>query len=78
MTSGACWWSSPCARSLASSSARLRQKRGGGHLVGESALVGAGASEAGGLDRLAGHEPGPELAALVVDEYRRLRDSLRS
>ena len=54
------------------------QKRGGGQLVGESALIGADAAEGGGLDRLAGHEPSPELAALVVDEYRRLRDGLRT
>jgi DNA-directed RNA polymerase specialized sigma24 family protein len=54
------------------------QKRGGGQLVGESALIGADAAGLGGLDRLAGDEPSPELAALVVDEYHRLRDSLRS
>jgi DNA-directed RNA polymerase specialized sigma24 family protein len=54
------------------------QKRGGGRLAGESALIGTDASDAAGLDRLAGHEPSPELAALVVDEYRRLRDRLRT
>src|SRR5262249_30885387 len=54
------------------------QKRGGGQVVGESALIGADAAEGGGLDRLAGHEPSPELAALVVDEYRRLREGLRT
>ena len=53
-------------------------KRGGGRLVGESALIGGDAAEGGGLDRIAGHEPSPELAALVVDEYRRLRDGLRT
>jgi DNA-directed RNA polymerase specialized sigma24 family protein len=52
------------------------QKRGGGQLVGESALIGADAAEGGGLDRIAGDEPSPELAALVVDQYRRLRDGL--
>jgi DNA-directed RNA polymerase specialized sigma24 family protein len=54
------------------------QKRGRGRLVGESALIGSDAAEGGGLDRIVGREPSPELAALVVDEYRRLRDSLRS
>ena len=41
-------------------------------------MIGADAAEGGGLDRLAGDEPSPELAALVVDEYRRLRDGLRT
>jgi DNA-directed RNA polymerase specialized sigma24 family protein len=53
------------------------QKRGGGRLVGEADLE---SSEA--LDRFAGREPSPELAALVVEEYQRLwsrlgDDSLR-
>jgi DNA-directed RNA polymerase specialized sigma24 family protein len=54
------------------------QKRGGGQLIGESALLGADAADGDGLDRLAGYEPGPELAAMVVDEYRRLRNGLRT
>jgi len=54
------------------------RKRGGGRLVGESALIGLDAAGAFGLDRIAGEEPTPELAALLVDEYRRLRESLRS
>jgi DNA-directed RNA polymerase specialized sigma24 family protein len=53
------------------------RKRGGGRLLGESALVATDAARVGGLDRIAGDEPGPELAALVVDEYRRLRDRLK-
>ena len=53
-------------------------KRGGGRLAGESALIGHDAADGGGLDRLPGQEPSPELAALVVDEYRRLRDGLRT
>jgi DNA-directed RNA polymerase specialized sigma24 family protein len=57
---------------------RGARKRGGGQLVGESALIGADAAERGGLDRLAGCEPSPELAAQVVEEYRRLRDGLRT
>jgi DNA-directed RNA polymerase specialized sigma24 family protein len=54
------------------------QKRAGGRLAGESALIGADAADGAGLDRLAGNEPSPELAALVVDEYRRLSASLRT
>jgi len=54
------------------------RKRGGGRLLGESALIGAAAAEGGGLDRLGAPEPTPEMAAVVVDEYRRLRDGLRT
>jgi DNA-directed RNA polymerase specialized sigma24 family protein len=54
------------------------QKRGGGRLVGESALIGGDAAEAGGLEQIAGDEPSPELAAMVIDEYRRLREGLRT
>jgi DNA-directed RNA polymerase specialized sigma24 family protein len=54
------------------------QKRGGGRLAGESALIATDAAEVGGLDQIAGDEPSPELAALAVEEYRRLRDGLKS
>jgi DNA-directed RNA polymerase specialized sigma24 family protein len=54
------------------------RKRGGGRLAGESAAIGGDAAEGGGLDRFAGDEPSPEVAAMVVDEYRRLRDGLGS
>jgi hypothetical protein len=37
-------------------------KRGGDRLLGETALINAS------LDRLAAHEPSPEMAALLVDE----------
>ena len=47
-------------------------------MVGESAVIGGNAADGGGLDQIAGDEPSPELAALVVDEYRRLRDDLTS
>jgi DNA-directed RNA polymerase specialized sigma24 family protein len=53
------------------------QKRGGGRLVGESAVIGTDADEGAGLDRIAGCQPSPELAAQVVDQYRRLRERLR-
>jgi DNA-directed RNA polymerase specialized sigma24 family protein len=52
------------------------QKRGGRRLVGESALIGPDAELHGGLDRLVGNEPSPEMAAQVVEEYRRLRAGL--
>ena len=54
------------------------RKRGGGRLVGESALIGRDSAGRGGLDRIADDEPSPEMTALVVDEYRRLRDRLGS
>ena len=54
------------------------RKRGGGRLLGESALIGVAAAEGCGLDRLGAQEPTPEMAAVVVDEYRRLRDGLRT
>jgi DNA-directed RNA polymerase specialized sigma24 family protein len=57
---------------------RGARKRGGGRLAGESALIGKDAAEGGGLDRFAGDEPSPELAAMVIDEYRRLRGGLRT
>jgi RNA polymerase sigma factor (sigma-70 family) len=53
-------------------------KRGSGRLAGESALIGRDAAFAGGLDLIAGNEPSPELAAQVIDEYRRLREALKS
>jgi DNA-directed RNA polymerase specialized sigma24 family protein len=52
-------------------------KRGGGRLVGESALVGREAvADGNALDVVAGREPAPELAAMVAEEYERLRDAL--
>ncbi len=52
-------------------------KRGGGKVVSEAALMLDGDSEeAGLLDLLTGDEPGPELAAMVAEEYRLLHDRL--
>jgi DNA-directed RNA polymerase specialized sigma24 family protein len=52
-------------------------KRGGGRLLGESALIGGGSAEGeAALDRLVGPDPTPEFAALVAEQYRRLRDAL--
>ena len=48
-----------------------RLKRGGGQVLGEAALVGAEAdSRGGGMDRLAGNEPTPELVAILEEECR--------
>ena len=52
------------------------QKRGGGRVVDEAALGGAG-SELGFLDGLAGSEPSPEFAVMVAEEFRLRLDSLR-
>ena len=50
-----------------------RAKRGGGRTVGEGALAAAGPGEAAAaLDRIAGPEPTPEDAAMVVEELDRL------
>jgi DNA-directed RNA polymerase specialized sigma24 family protein len=52
-------------------------KRGRGMMVGESDLFAADVPGGGaGLDRLVGDEPTPEFAALVADQYRRLREGL--
>src|SRR5579883_1059683 len=52
-------------------------KRGGDQVLGQSALIGGGAHEGeAALDRLVGSEPTPEFAALVAEQYRRLRDAL--
>lgn len=50
-------------------------KRGGGRLIGESDLPGDGEGESP-MGRVIDNEPTPELAAELVEQYRRLRDSL--
>jgi DNA-directed RNA polymerase specialized sigma24 family protein len=56
-----------------------RQKRGGGHVLNETAL-GAATPEGreAGLDEVIGAEPTPDFAAQVAEEYRRLLDLLDS
>jgi DNA-directed RNA polymerase specialized sigma24 family protein len=52
-----------------------RQKRGGGRVIHESALVAETDPELDGLAGIVGAEPSPEFAALLADECsRRLRD----
>jgi DNA-directed RNA polymerase specialized sigma24 family protein len=54
-----------------------RLKRGGGNVVGESALAGAGsAAEEAALAQVVGDEPSPDFAAQVAEESRRLLDLL--
>jgi DNA-directed RNA polymerase specialized sigma24 family protein len=54
-----------------------RQKRGGGAVRGESALVGPdSASGEAGLEQVIGREPTPEFATEVADECCRLLDKL--
>jgi len=49
-----------------------RQKRGGGTVLGEEALVGLDSSSPGGMDQFLGKEPTPEFAAQVAEEYEHL------
>jgi DNA-directed RNA polymerase specialized sigma24 family protein len=56
-----------------------RQKRGGGAVQGESALLNRSEdSVAGGIDRVIGDEPTPEFAAEVAEETRRWLEALGS
>ena len=48
-----------------------RKRRGGGRLVGESALIGHDNDERDGLAEFLGREPTPEDAAEFADDYRR-------
>ena len=77
-TSGGCWWSSPCARSGARSDARRRRSAAAAGSSASRTWSAADAAEIDGLDRIAGEGPSPALVAMVVDEYRRLRDGLRN
>jgi DNA-directed RNA polymerase specialized sigma24 family protein len=47
---------------------QMRQKRGGGQVLGESALDQGDASIAGGLSRFLGKEPSPEDAARFAEQ----------
>jgi len=55
-----------------------RQKRGGGTVRGESAFGGPdrNAVAEAGIEQIVGAEPGPDFAAQVADECRRLFDCL--
>ncbi len=49
---------------------RMRQKRGGGRVVGESTLAGANL-QGSGLDWVPARGPSPEFAAMVAEEFCR-------
>jgi RNA polymerase sigma factor (sigma-70 family) len=54
-----------------------RQRRGGGRVMDEAALGGEHESGHGSpLAQVLGHEPSPEFAALLGEQYRRLLDLL--
>jgi DNA-directed RNA polymerase specialized sigma24 family protein len=53
-----------------------RQKRGGGHVLGESALLVAGDHDGDGLGEVLGREPTPEAAARFADDYQRFLSKL--
>ena len=48
------------------------QKRGGGHVRGESALVSSPSSTSAGLENLIGDDPTPEVLAQIGEEHERL------
>jgi len=54
---------------------QTRQKRGGGQVLGESAVMGAGEIEQG-LARFLSREPSPDEAAEFADDLERLLDML--
>jgi hypothetical protein len=49
---------------------QMRQKRGGGKVLGESDWLAGPAVEMGGFDALIGSEPTPAFALQVAEEYR--------
>ena len=53
-----------------------REGRGGGRVVGESALLDPAGSADAGIDQVVGDEPTPEFAAQVAEECQRLLDML--
>ena len=55
---------------------RACQKRGGGKLVGESALREGPDAAVEGLVLLLGREPSPELAVQLAEDFRRLTEAL--
>ena len=63
-------------KALAVARNRGCQKRGGGRVFGESALLEEYDSEAPGLAGLLGREPSPEFAARLTEDYRRLMEAL--
>jgi DNA-directed RNA polymerase specialized sigma24 family protein len=66
-------------KAMAQAQREGRKKRGGGRVVDEAVLFGAGSGDGGsmaGLERIAGEGPTPEFAAMMAEECERLLDSL--
>jgi DNA-directed RNA polymerase specialized sigma24 family protein len=55
-----------------------RLKRGGGAVLGQSALAACGGADGGDFEWFVGREPSPESAAMVAEECRRLLMGLKS
>jgi DNA-directed RNA polymerase specialized sigma24 family protein len=55
---------------------RGRRKRGGGMVVGESALHEGPNASGEGMAQFLGREPSPEIAAELADDHRRLLNAL--
>jgi DNA-directed RNA polymerase specialized sigma24 family protein len=55
---------------------RACQKRGGGRVTGESALLEGPGDGEEGLARFLGREPSPDLAAQLAEDYKRLMEAL--
>jgi RNA polymerase sigma factor (sigma-70 family) len=53
-----------------------RQKRGGGKVRGDSVFPDNSGSGAAGLEQVVGHEPSPDFAAQVAENFQRLLDKL--
>jgi DNA-directed RNA polymerase specialized sigma24 family protein len=49
-----------------------RDKRGGGRVLGESALIGGDGAGGEGADRLPGREPTPASLAVLAEDFQRL------
>ncbi len=64
-------------KAMAQAQREGRQKRGGGRVVDEAMLFGAGEDGSmAGLERIAGEGPTPEFAAMMAEECQRLLDAL--
>src|SRR5262249_30068950 len=66
----------PTRKALSVARNRACQKRGGGKVVGESALLEAPDAGEEGLARFLGREPSPDLAAQLAEDYKRLMEAL--
>ena len=56
---------------------QTRQKRGGGHVLGESALLAGEDADGEGVAEILSREPTPEEVARFADDYARFLDRLQ-